>query len=372
MAHWRVENGELVNDGQRSLRHDRRGVRRHRVPHRLQDRGQGRQRHLPARHAAGADLGLRTEAKAASDRPAADKGSGGLWNNTPGCARQGPAGAGRQALRRVEPVPHPARSASRTTVCLNDKLVVDNAIMENYWDRTNAAAAARPDPAADPRRRDPLAQRLPARDPGRRSQRLLRGDDKAQGFAADLQRQGPDRLDRRRGQLRSPRRRDRLQAGQGRRDLHREGVRRLRRAARIQAAARRQQRPGHPLSGQGTTRPTTACASCRCSTTRPRSTPSSTRASTTAPPTAWSPAHRGYLRPVGQWNYQEVTVNGSTDQGRTERHGHPRRGPQSRSPSSWTTARIPARTVKRGHFGFAGHSDPVMFRNIAIKTLDGD
>ena len=32
---------------------------------------------------------------------------------------------------------------SRTTVHLNDKLVVDNATMENYWDREHAAASAR-------------------------------------------------------------------------------------------------------------------------------------------------------------------------------------------------------------------------------------
>ena len=31
------------------------------------------------------------------------------------------------------------------------------------------------------------------------------------------------------------------------------------------------------------------------------------------------PAKRGYLRPVGEWNFEEVTVKGSTDQGRAER-----------------------------------------------------
>ena len=32
--------------------------------------------------------------------------------------------------------------------------------------------------------------------------------------------------------------------------------------------------------------------------------------------------------------------------------------------------RIRARTAPSGHFGFAGHNDPVMFRNIAIKRLE--
>jgi hypothetical protein len=29
----------------------------------------------------------------------------------------------------------------------------------------------------------------------------------------------------------------------------------------------------------------------------------------------------------------------------------------------------PGKDRTRGHFGFAGHNDPVMFRNISIKTL---
>ena len=29
----------------------------------------------------------------------------------------------------------------------------------------------------------------------------------------------------------------------------------------------------------------------------------------------------------------------------------------------------PGKDLKKGHFGFAGHNDPVEFRNILIKTL---
>ncbi len=80
-------------------------------------------------------------------------------------------------------------------------------------------------------------------------------------------------------------------------------------------------------------------------------------------------AHRGYLRPTGQWNYQRVTVKGSTIKVElngtvildgdvlkvTEfMHKEPHKG----------------LTLKSGHFGFAGHNDPVAFRNIRIKKLD--
>ena len=44
-------------------------------------------------------------------------------------------------------------------------------MMENYWDREEAAVGAGADPAADARRRDPLAQHLRPRDSRRRSQR---------------------------------------------------------------------------------------------------------------------------------------------------------------------------------------------------------
>lgn len=81
-----------------------------------------------------------------------------------------------------------------------------------------------------------------------------------------------------------------------------------------------------------------------------------------------SPAHRGYLRPAGEWNYQEVTVNGSriivelngttivdTDVSKIEDY-------KDNLPH-------PGKMLRQGHFGFAGHNDPVMFRNIAIKEL---
>ncbi len=80
------------------------------------------------------------------------------------------------------------------------------------------------------------------------------------------------------------------------------------------------------------------------------------------------PAHRGYLYPAGHWNYQEVTVVGSkikvelngsvildcdladvTDEAKIKQH--------------------PGKDLKSGFFGFAGHNDPVQFRNIMIKEL---
>jgi len=83
------------------------------------------------------------------------------------------------------------------------------------------------------------------------------------------------------------------------------------------------------------------------------------------------PAHRGYLRPTGQWNYQEtvidgdhvaVRVNGFTvvDADLAEARKAPIDGQEH-----------PGASRKTGHFGFAGHNDPVAFRKIRIKRLGG-
>ena len=59
--------------------------------------------------AAGADLGL--PPSRAKFNIGADKGSGGLWNNSAGAPGKDPLGPGRQAVRRMEQVPHHAGRA---------------------------------------------------------------------------------------------------------------------------------------------------------------------------------------------------------------------------------------------------------------------
>ncbi len=80
------------------------------------------------------------------------------------------------------------------------------------------------------------------------------------------------------------------------------------------------------------------------------------------------PAHRGYLRPVGEWNFQTVTVNGSKI--KVELNGFTiLDGDVSQVKKSKDGEVYPSSKRKKGHFGFAGHNDPVAFRNIAIKEL---
>jgi hypothetical protein len=81
------------------------------------------------------------------------------------------------------------------------------------------------------------------------------------------------------------------------------------------------------------------------------------------------PAHRGYLRPPGVWNFQEVTVKGATI--KVELNGTVILDADLSQVTEFMGNRPhPGKDVKEGYFGFAGHSDPVQFRNIRIKRLD--
>ncbi len=81
-------------------------------------------------------------------------------------------------------------------------------------------------------------------------------------------------------------------------------------------------------------------------------------------------AQRGHLKPAGEWNVQEVTVKGSTikvvlngvtildtDLSQVKLDEVMGKKPH------------PGKDRTSGHFGFAGHNDLVLFRNIRIKKL---
>jgi len=79
-------------------------------------------------------------------------------------------------------------------------------------------------------------------------------------------------------------------------------------------------------------------------------------------------AHRGYLRPAGEWNHQIVTVTGSKIQ--VELNGTRILDTDLSTISDYmSNTPHPGKDRTRGHFGFAGHSDPVKFRNIGVVEL---
>lgn len=82
-----------------------------------------------------------------------------------------------------------------------------------------------------------------------------------------------------------------------------------------------------------------------------------------------APAQRGYGRPVGEWNFMEVTVRGSTI--KTELNGTQILDADlSKVTDFMHNNPHPGKDRTSGHFGFCGHNDPVAFRNIQIKPLE--
>ncbi len=80
-------------------------------------------------------------------------------------------------------------------------------------------------------------------------------------------------------------------------------------------------------------------------------------------------AHRGYLRPVGEWNFIEVTAKGSTLQ--VELNGTRILDADLSKVTEFKDKQPhPGKDRTSGHFGFAGHNEPVAFKGIEIKKIE--
>jgi 3-keto-disaccharide hydrolase len=81
------------------------------------------------------------------------------------------------------------------------------------------------------------------------------------------------------------------------------------------------------------------------------------------------PAKRGYLRPQGEWNFEEVTVKGSRV--KVELNGTVILDADLSKVTEYAGKHAhPGKERTSGYFGFAGHGDPVEFRNVSIKALE--
>ena len=82
-----------------------------------------------------------------------------------------------------------------------------------------------------------------------------------------------------------------------------------------------------------------------------------------------APAARGYQHPVGEWNFQEVTVNGSRI--KVELNGTLILNADLANVEKpmYDLGKFKGRLRKSGYFGFAGHGDAVSFRNISIRNI---
>ena len=80
------------------------------------------------------------------------------------------------------------------------------------------------------------------------------------------------------------------------------------------------------------------------------------------------PAARGYLRRRGEWNFEEVTVKGSRIA--VELNGTQIvDGDVSKVTEFMDNKEHPGKDRTSGHFGFAGHNDPVAYRERLDREL---
>jgi hypothetical protein len=82
------------------------------------------------------------------------------------------------------------------------------------------------------------------------------------------------------------------------------------------------------------------------------------------------PAKRGYLKPVGDWNYEEVIARGNEItvklNGTTIVDADIK---EAGSPKTMDGREHPGLFNKKGYIAFCGHGDKLAFRSLRIKTL---
>lgn len=364
-AHWTVENGELVNDG-------------HGVYLTTEREFRDFEFWIDYKTVAKADSGIYLKATPqvqiwdfteAGGKWAigADKGSGGLWNNRAGAPGKDPLVLADKPFGEWNRL-HILQLGARTTVTLNDKLVVDHAIMENYWDRNSPLFPQGPiqlqTHGGEIRWRNIFLREIPADEAN--AMLAQRGAD---GFAPIFNGQdlagwaGPvENYQVREGSIV-------CQPGKGgtiyTEQEYDDFVARL--EFKLPPGGNNGLAIRYP--GSGDTAYGGMCELQVLDTEHPRYASLDPRQ---AHGSAYGmvAAHRGYLRPTGEWNFQEVTVQGSHIQ--VELNGNVILDADLAQVTEFMGGRPhPGKDRTRGHFGFAGHSDPVEFRKVQIKTLSG-
>ena len=365
-SHWSVEDGVLVNDGHGPYctTNDDYGDIEFLIDYKtvaLADSG------IYLRGTPQVQIWDSTEAGGKWDINA-DKGSGGLFNNSKGVPGQLPLVLADKPFGEWNNL-RILQLGSRTTVYLNDKRVVDNAIMENYWDPERMT----PLPARGPIHLQTHGGEIHWRNihlreiPAEEANRVLRGEDEAAGFSSIFNGKNFDGWT---GAVNEYEVRDgAIVCKQGHggnlytEEVYGDFVVRLEfklPPGGNNGLAIRYPGSGNPAHDGMTELQVLDNTADKYSTLDPRQYHGSIYGQVAA--------HRGYLRPVGEWNYQEVTVEGSTIV--VELNGTIiMKADVSDISEFMGNTSHPGKDLQKGHFGFAGHNDPVMFRNIAIRPM---
>jgi hypothetical protein len=296
----------------------------------------------------------------------ADKGSGGLWNNSPGTPGKEPLAIADKPFgewNRFRIV----QIGARTSVWLNDKLVVDNCIMENYWNRKRPLL-----------RRGPIQLQTHGGEISWRNV-FVREIDGSEANAWLRARSGDgfktvfngkdlsgwsgatDNYEVVDGVIR-------CKAGMGG-TLHTDeeyGDFVVRLDFRLPSGGNNGLAIRYP--GQGDAAYVGMCELQVLDSEHPKYAKLDAR-QYHGSAYGMVAAERGYLRPPGEWNFQEVTVKGSRIT--VELNGSVILNTDVADVKEFMGGKPhPGMGRSTGFFGFAGHGDAVEFKNIALKRLD--
>lgn len=360
--HWSVENGDLVNDGHGAYLVTDKDYTDYELL-------------IDYRTVPKADSGIYLKAnpqvqiwdftEEAKFKLGADKGSGGLWNNSAGAPGKDPAVLADKAFGewnsfRIRQI------GARTSVWLNGKMVVDNAIMENFWDRQKPLFASGPiclqTHGGEIRWKNIYLREISAEE----SAKIL-SERAADGFVSvfngtDLKgwAGAVDNYEVVGGAIR---------CREGKGGILHTSEEYANFAVRLEFNTPPSGNNGLAIRTDGKGDPAYD-AMCELQVLDSEHANYAKLDARQYHGSAYGmvAAERGFLRPAGQWNFQEVTVNGSSI--RVELNGNVILNADLAKVTEYMGGRPhPGKDRKIGAFGFAGHGDAVSFRNVSIRRL---
>jgi hypothetical protein len=359
-AHWTIVNGELVNDGQ--------------GPYATTEKEYGDvELRLEYRTVAKADSGIylrgtpqvqiwdTTEAGGKWNL-GSGKGSGGLWNSTAGQPGKDPLAHADKPFGEWNTL-RVVQAGETTSVWLNGTLVVDHARMENFWDRTAPLPARGPiqlqTHGGEIRWRHVFLRELPPAEATaylRENQATFTTIFNGRDFTGW---KGPvEEYDVVDGAIR-------CKPGKGGTIFHEREYAdfTVRLEFRLPPGGNNGLAIRYP--GEGDTAYVGMCELQVLDDSSPKYAALDSR-QYHGSIYGMVAATRGYQRPVGEWNYEQVTVRGSRIV--VELNGtRIVDGDVAKVTSFMADKAHPGKDRARGYFGFAGHNDPVEYRAVSIR-----
>ncbi len=360
--HWTVENGELVNDG-------------HGAYLVTDEEFADYEMLIDYKTVPRADSGIYLKAnpqvqiwdytEESKFNLGADKGSGGLWNNSAGAAGKDPSVKADKAFGewnsfRIRQI------GARTSVWLNGQMVVDNAIMENYWDRESPLFAKGPvclqTHGGEIRWRNIFVREIPAEEAN-----AILAKHESDGFVSAFNGKdlagwagAADNYEVVDGTIRCK---------EGKGGILHTSEEYANFAVRLEFLTPPSGNNGLAIRTDGKGDPAyDAMCELQVLDNEHANYAKLDARQYHGSVYGMAAAKRGFLRPAGAWNYQEVTVNGTTI--RVELNGNVILNADVSKVTEFLGDRPhPGKDRKSGYFGFAGHGDAVQFRNVSLKRM---